>query len=151
MDAWVVAIPAVLLMTVAVYTDLRHRLIYNWLTLPGIAYFLVVYAILTPGQWFHHLLGVVLLGGITLMMALVSKGQIGGGDIKLFAMVGAAMGWQAGFPAMVWTYLLAALFVVLLWFGHLILKQKKQVKELPMAPFIAGGMALQVLFSAQDL
>ncbi|MGZ0050949.1 prepilin peptidase [Brevibacillus gelatini] len=78
MTTWYVIIPILFVMAVAVYTDLRYRLIYDWLTLPGIAYFLIAHAVLRPDNWAAHVLGVVVLGGLSLGMAVVSNGQLGG-------------------------------------------------------------------------
>ncbi len=137
--------PICLIMAVAVYTDLRRRLIYDWLTLPGIAYFLMVHAFLHPGRWFDYLLGVVMLGGVSLLMAIISRGQLGGGDIKLLALVGAAVGWQAGIYVLLFTYLLACLFAIPKWIASRWKSKQRNKLELPMAPFIAGGTSLLIL------
>lgn len=140
-----IIVPIVVMLLAAVYTDLRQRLIYDWLTLPGIIYFLLVHAFLHPQQWFDYLLGAIISGGITLLMAVISKGALGGGDIKLLAMVGAAVGWQAGIYVLLFTYLLATLFAIPVWIASKLRKNKGKKPEFPMAPFIAGGTSLLLL------
>jgi leader peptidase (prepilin peptidase)/N-methyltransferase len=140
-----VAIPFFLVMAIAVYTDIRRRLIHDWLTMPGIAYFLLVHAIAHPDRWIGYALGVIVSGGLALLMAVASRGQLGGGDVKLFALVGAAVGWQAGLYVMLFTYLLAGLFAIPVWIASRLKRGKGSGIELPMAPFIAGGASLLFL------
>ncbi|MFD2368600.1 prepilin peptidase [Brevibacillus sp. GCM10020057] len=143
-----VVVPVLLAMIIAVYTDLRRRLIYDWLTLPGIAYFLLYHAAAHPDRWTAYALGVLATGGISLLMALVSKGQLGGGDIKLFALVGAAVGWEAGLYIMCLTYLLAGLVVILHWAAAKWSGKQASGREIPLAPFIAGGTSLLLIAAA---
>ncbi|RNB78714.1 prepilin peptidase [Brevibacillus nitrificans] len=143
--SYFVVIPVVLVMIIAVYTDLRSRLIYDWLTLPGIAYFLIYHAFAHPDQWTTYGLGVILIGGITLLMAVVSNGQLGGGDIKLFTLVGAAVGWEAGLYILCFTYLLAGLIVIPIWLAAKVSGKQAAGREIPLAPFIAGGTSLLLM------
>jgi leader peptidase (prepilin peptidase)/N-methyltransferase len=139
-----ITVPLFLAMAVAVYTDLHRRMIYDWLTLPGIAYFLIYHGIAHPGTWFVYACGGIVLGGISLLMAIVSHGHLGGGDIKLFALVGAAVGWQAGLLVVGLTYLVAGLVVLPLWMAAK-MARKAGMKDIPLAPFIAGGTSLLFL------
>lgn len=140
-----VIVPVLLIMIIAVYTDVRNRLIYDWLTLPGIAYFLIYHAFAHTDQWTMYALGVVVTGGITLLMAVVSNGQLGGGDIKLFALVGAAVGWKAGLYILSFTYLLAGLIVIPIWLATKWSGKQAAGREIPLAPFIAGGTGLLLM------
>ncbi|MDF2682293.1 MAG: prepilin peptidase [Brevibacillus sp.] len=140
-----VIIPILLVMVIAVYTDLRSRLIYDWLTLPGIAYFLVLHAFVHPEKWTIFALGAVVLGGSSLLMAMISNGQLGGGDIKLFTLVGAAVGWQAGLLVLGLTYLIAGVIVLPMWIASKLTGKKNVGREIPLAPFIAGGTSLLLL------
>lgn len=140
-----VIIPILFVMVVAMYTDLRRRLIYDWLTLPGIIYFLVVHAVLHPEKWLTYAGGVVVLGGISLLMAVISKGQLGGGDIKLLALVGAAVGWQAGLIVLALTYLLAGAAVMPMWLTSKLTGRMRGIREVPLAPFVAGGTSLMLV------
>ncbi|MFS0554921.1 prepilin peptidase [Brevibacillus sp. 179-C9.3 HS] len=140
-----VIIPILFVMAVAMYTDLRSRLIYDWLTLPGIVYFLVLHAYLHPEKWLTYAMGVIVLGGISLIMAVISNGQMGGGDIKLLALVGAAVGWQAGLVVLVLTYLLAGVSVLPMWVVAKMTGRMKLGREIPLAPFVAGGTSIMLV------
>lgn len=147
LELTLIVMPVCLILVIASITDLRRRLIYNWLTLPGIAYFLAVHFFLHPQQWFTYFFGMLLLGGISLLMAVLSKGQLGGGDIKLLALVGAAVGWQAGIYALMFTYLLACLVAIPIWAAGKWARKRRGPLELPMAPFISGGTMVLLLLS----
>jgi len=137
-----VLVPLSLALLLAAYTDLRRRLIYNWLTLPGILCFLLLHGLFHPAFLPKSLLGVVLLGGGSLLLAVLSGGQLGGGDVKLFALLGAALGWQAGLLATICTYLLAGCAALVIVLVRRFLSRTRAIRELPLAPFIAAGTAL---------
>ncbi|MBO8165497.1 MAG: prepilin peptidase [Brevibacillus sp.] len=144
-NAPIIVIPLAAALLLSTYTDLRWRLIYNWLTLPGTAFFLLCHAVIGPGTFGSSILGTLSLGGVSLILAVLSHGQMGGGDIKLFAMLGAALGWQAGLAVLVYTYVLAGAAALLIVLLRRMFPGARSVKELPMAPFIAAGTALVYL------
>jgi len=110
-----------LLTTTAAATDLIYHKIYNWTTYPGIIVALLV-------NFFENgwndgypalddsLKGLALCGGL-MLMSFVLFGGIGGGDVKLMAMLGAFLGFEKGLDALLWTFVLgaAAAIAVLIW------------------------------------
>lgn len=66
---------------------------------------------------FRSLLGVVILGGFFLALRLLSRGGMGGGDVKLAAVLGAVLGWH-GWTALAVgaasAFLLASLYALVL-------------------------------------
>jgi Flp pilus assembly protein protease CpaA len=62
-------------------------------------------------------LGLLACGGMMLVCYVFFPGGVGGGDIKLLAMVGAFLGVMAGLEVMLWTFVLAACMalIVLVW------------------------------------
>lgn len=94
----------------AAVTDIVYHKIYNWTTYPGIiAAFAVNYA---ENGWYggpgpgleESLKGFVLCGG--LMLASYVLFRVGGGDVKLLAMIGAFLGLERGLEALLWTFVL---------------------------------------------
>lgn len=99
-------------MIVLFAVDLRHRVLPNAVTLPGIAAGLFCAVFLEPG-WFDALLGAVAGGGALLAVAAgysLVRGQegLGRGDVKMLAMVGAFLGWRLAFVTLAWASLLGA-------------------------------------------
>jgi prepilin peptidase CpaA len=63
----------------------------------------------------QSLLGLAFCGAVLLVCFVFL--EVGGGDVKLMAMIGAFLGWQDGLTAMLWTFILGACaaIVVLIW------------------------------------
>ena len=90
-----------------------------------------------PQQGFSALvdsiIGFSLGGGIFLLIALVSKGGMGGGDIKLMAVLGLWFGWKKILLLMLMAFVTGALISVPL----LLLRRKSGKDAIPFGPFIA--------------
>lgn len=138
-------IPFLVLLLICIITDCRKRIIPDVITLPGTLYFLIIHLVVNDITIWQSLLGVIGLGGIALLLAIVSKGKLGGGDIKLFAMVGACLGWSGGIWAFLFTFPLAALAAIPLLLLRKVAPQTFRVpNELPLAPFIAVSCFLLI-------
>ncbi len=140
---------------VVTYIDLDHRIIPDRVTLPGIAVGLVL-ALLSPGparlaavqSW---ALGVIVGGGILWLVAwayerLTGREGMGGGDIKLLAMIGAFLGWQG----VLVTLLLASFIGSLVGIGWMLVRGADTRLAIPFGPFLALG-ALVTLFWGEEL
>jgi len=105
----------------AAYDDWRTGEIANWITLPSVGAALVAYACFAGSP---HALGSVasLLLCSTVPYALFRLGAMGGGDVKLFAALGAATGYdlRVGLEMQLAAFIVAAAFVVCLWVVHLL-------------------------------
>lgn len=104
------------LLAVAAGTDLRWQRIPNWITYPGILLGLGLRQGL--GGWpatDDGIRGLVLCGGVMLLCFVMF--QLGGGDLKLVAMMGAFLGWERGMEALLWTFILGGVLGVawLIW------------------------------------
>ena len=81
--------------------DLRHQIIPDVISLPGIVVGFVANSLLPGGVgWLDSLIGIAVGGGLFLVIILVSGGGMGGGDMKLGAMLGAFLGWKLGLLAL---------------------------------------------------
>jgi leader peptidase (prepilin peptidase)/N-methyltransferase len=78
--------------------DLRHHILPNIITVPGIVVGFVLSIFLPPG-WQSSSIGIVAGGGILFAIAeayyrLRGVEGLGMGDVKMLAMIGAFLGWQ---------------------------------------------------------
>jgi len=107
------------LLLVAATTDLLYRKIHNWTTYSGI---LAGLALGAAGLGCDEAIGLreSLIGFLTcgfLMLVMFVMLGVGGGDVKLLAMLGAFLGVEEGITAMLWTFVLGACMglIVLIW------------------------------------
>ena len=106
--------PLLIALSVIAVLDLRTKIIPDVLTLPGIAYALVVAAFTESSPLPYAVLGAVIGGGTVLLVAMVSRGAVGGGDIKLAALLGAALGWNGVLAVLALSQVAAALIALAL-------------------------------------
>lgn len=101
-------IPLVLLLLVATWTDVaRDKTIYNWNTYPGILLGLAINLGLAGWNGLQNgLLGLLVCGGIMLLCFVLFS--VGGGDLKMLAMVGSFLGLNDGVEALLWTFVIGA-------------------------------------------
>lgn len=101
---------------IAIYTDIKYRKIFNYLTLPSIiiGFMLAIWSG-ESSVIFSRLVG--FLVGLLILMPLFMLGGMGGGDIKLLA----ALGALGGYPFIIWSVIYMAFiggifaFFSLLW------------------------------------
>lgn len=92
----------------------------------------------------ESILGILVGGGILLIIAIISKGGMGGGDIKLNAGVGALLGWQAS----VLTIFIGSLIGAII--GLIILKRTGS-RKIPFGPFLSLGAIITLFFGKEIL
>ncbi|HEY5649239.1 MAG TPA: prepilin peptidase, partial [Nitrospiria bacterium] len=126
---------------VVTFIDLDHKIIPDRITLPGMIIGLLASAFLLPTGFFNGLLGLLLGGGLLYGVAVLSRGGMGGGDIKLIAMIGAFLGWKATLL----TILLGALTGSVVGMFLMIFRGKDRKFPVPFGPFLSLG-ALTALF-----
>ena len=132
-------------------TDLSHTIIPDSVTLPGIGVGLICAATILPVGFVNGVLGVLIGGGLLWSLAVVSpylfgKEGMGGGDIKLLAMVGAFLGWRAALL----TIMIGALTGSIVGVSLIVFKILRRDEYIPFGPFLALG-ALVALFFHQTV
>jgi len=115
--------------------DLDHQIIPDVVTLPGIAVGVAFSLLLGQPRWTDALIGIAVGGGLFFAIIVASRGGMGGGDMKLAAMLGAFLGWR---PLLV-AILAAVLAGGLLAIGLLALRRKGRKDAVPFGPFLALG------------
>jgi leader peptidase (prepilin peptidase) / N-methyltransferase len=133
-----------MLLTVALI-DYDHKIIPNTITLPGIVIGLGLSLWALPITPLASFLGVLVGGAFFYLIALISKGGMGGGDIKLIAMIGAFLGWQGAFFTIFSGALLGSLVGVTL----MLLGKKGRKDKVPFGPFLSCGAILFLLCGDQ--
>lgn len=140
------------LLLVIGWIDYDHQIIPDSLVitmgLGGLGYrFISSFLNFTWEPWLEGGLGIVLGGGFFLLLALLSKGGIGGGDIKLMAVLGLWLGYRNILAALFFTFLIGGLFSVFL----LLLKKKRRKDRIPFGPFLCLGGGIGFLWGESIL
>lgn len=127
--------------------DLFYYILPDIVTLPSIV--LVVAMQLALGiSWESLLLAILIGGGFFAFQFIVSKGKwIGGGDIRLGALMGAIVGWPAILIALLLAYLLGAFVSLFLVFT----KKKDFGSMMPFGTFLTLSTLITIWWGEQIL
>lgn len=142
-----VLITALLVIT---FIDIDHRIIPDIISLPGIPVGFAASYLLPGIDWRSSLAGIVLGGGILFLIAwgyqlITGKDGMGGGDIKLLALIGAFLGWKG-----VLFTIMASSFIGTLVGIVVMLRAGKGMKmALPFGPFLSMGAILYLFLGPQ--
>lgn len=120
------------LLFIIFFIDLEHQIIPNRLVLVLLAYTLVLQGVYPAQPWIASLQGGVLGGALFLLLALVSRGGMGGGDIKLVAVLGLWFGWHGLILLMFLAFLGGGVTGAVLLLTGL----KKRKDGIPFGPFL---------------
>jgi leader peptidase (prepilin peptidase)/N-methyltransferase len=115
--------------------DLEHQILPDVITLPGIALGLLANVVTGRVSWLESLVGIFVGGATFFVIIFLSKGGMGGGDMKLGAMLGAFLGWKV----MLVTLLIAVLAGGAVAIALLISGARGRKDPVPFGPFLAGG------------
>ena len=126
-------------MIVLFVVDMRHHVLPNAVTLPGIAAGLIGSVGLEPG-WFAAVAGILGGGGSLLLIArayALVRGRegLGMGDVKMLAMIGAFLGLPLAFLTLAWASVLGAAVGI----GMMRLTGAGWQHPLPLGSFLAAA------------
>jgi leader peptidase (prepilin peptidase)/N-methyltransferase len=126
-------------MVVLFAIDLRHHILPNAITLPGIVIGFALSFVLPPG-WLASLIGLLVGGGILFAIGeayyrVRGIEGLGMGDVKMLAMIGAFLGWKL----MLVTLVLASFAGSLVGVGVMLAGRGGMTFALPFGTFLAVG------------
>lgn len=132
---------------VITFIDLDHQIIPDILTLPGIPIFFLAAVFCTEVPWLDALLGVLIGGGILFVIAmvyeLISKREgMGGGDIKLLAMIGGFLGWKS----LIFILLFSSFAGAVVGLVAMIIKKQDMKYAVPFGPFLSAAVVAYIFW-----
>ncbi|MGG5254890.1 prepilin peptidase [Neobacillus sp. SM06] len=131
----IVAWTLISLLMIIFVSDLRYMLIPDKILLIFSGIFLLERIVIPLTPWRDSLFGAATGFLLLLAIALISKGGMGGGDIKLFAVIGFVLGVKL----VVLSFFLSALYGAIFGIAALLLKIVKRRQPIPFGPFIVAG------------
>ena len=129
-------------LVVITFIDLYHKIIPDLISLPGIGVGLLASLLFLPPSFWDALAGAALGWGLFYLVAVLSRGGMGGGDIKLIAMIGAFLGWEK----MLLTIMLGALSGSIVGIILMILFRKGRKYAVPFGPFLSLGAMVSLFW-----
>lgn len=145
------ALAAVVLTLVLIpvfFIDFEHRIIPDVISIPGIVIgFGLSFVTAEPG-WIGSLIGILLGGGGLLSLGLLGdylfkKESLGGGDVKLAAMLGAFLGWQKVLFVFISSAMLGLIGAVIMM---ALSKKIRETHQIPFGPFLAAAAVIALFF-----
>jgi leader peptidase (prepilin peptidase) / N-methyltransferase len=132
------------------FIDLETKLILNVIVYPMMPAALLISSLYPQpalSQFTSALIGGAAGFILFLIIALVSRGGMGFGDVKLAGLIGLAVGFPNIFTAIMLAILSGGLVAVVL----LVFKIKKRKEGVPFGPFLAAGAMLTLLYGKDIL
>ena len=129
--------PALVIITAI---DIEHQIIPDVITLPGIALGLAV-GTYTIG-YADSLLGFFVGGGLFYLLAFLSNGGMGGGDIKYISAAGALLGWQK----VLLVIFIGALLGSVVGVFQIAVQKKTRKSLIPFGPFLATSTLITLFY-----
>lgn len=132
---------------VITFVDIDLQIIPDLITLPGIPIFFIAAIALTDISWIDSLLGFLVGGGSLFAIGwgyqlLTRKEGMGGGDIKLLAMIGVLLGWQGT----LFTIFIASAAGTLAGIAVMLQQRRNMKLAIPFGPFLSIGAIVYLFF-----
>lgn len=123
------------LMVIIFVSDFKYMLIPDKVLIVFAVIFIAERIFLPLNPWWDSIAGAAIGFSLLLLIAIISKGGMGGGDIKLYAVIGLALGVKMTLLSFFFATLFGAFFGII---GMLLGKLQKG-KPIPFGPFIGLG------------
>jgi leader peptidase (prepilin peptidase)/N-methyltransferase len=140
-----ISLTLVSLFMIIFVSDITYMLIPDRILLFFFGIFLIERIIYPLDPWYDSIIGGLVAFILLLLIAYVSKGGMGGGDIKLFGVLGFALGLKIVLLAFFLSTLIGTLFGMI----SILLGKHKKREPIPFGPSIMFGTLLAYYFGDQ--
>jgi prepilin signal peptidase PulO-like enzyme (type II secretory pathway) len=122
-------------------TDMLRFRVPNAVTYPGTIAALAAAVLMPDGSIGDAALAALLGGGVFFLLALITRGGVGLGDVKLAVLIGAALGLPIAYQALIYGIVAAAVVMGLLLVAGVVGRRQ----PVPYAPFLALAAIVMLL------
>jgi leader peptidase (prepilin peptidase) / N-methyltransferase len=134
------------LLMIIFVSDIRYMIIPDKVLLFFAVIFIIERIFVPLLPWWDSLVGAVVGFSLLLLIAVLSKGGMGGGDIKLFALLGFVLGWKMVLLA----FFLSTLYGTVFGMIGMVLGKVRRGEPMPFGPYIVFG-TLTAYFFGQSI
>jgi len=132
---------------VVIYIDIDHRIIPNVITLPGIPIFLFASLVIESVTITDSIIGIIIGGGSLYLVGCTYKlftgiDGMGGGDVKLLAMLGAIIGWKG----VLFTIFASSAIGTIAGLTVMLATKANMKLAIPFGPFLSIGAIMYIFF-----
>jgi leader peptidase (prepilin peptidase)/N-methyltransferase len=132
------------------FIDLDYQIIPDSISIPGIFFGIGASFFIPLVSWIESVFGILIGGGFLFLVAigykwLTGREGMGGGDVKLLAMVGAWLGWKA-IPFILFS---SSLIGVLVGGGSGLIKKRGLRAKIPFGPFLSLSSIIYIFFGPE--
>lgn len=129
------------------FIDFDHQIIPDILSIPGIPIFFLSAVFIVKISWHEALIGLLIGGGMLFLIAFVyemitKREGMGGGDIKLLAMIGAFLGWKS----LIFVLLFSSFTGALIGLIVMAVKKKDTKYAVPFGPFLSIAAVVYIFW-----
>lgn len=138
----IIAFLLISMLMIVVVTDVTYLLIPNQIILFFLPLMVVMRMIFPLDPWYDAFIGAGIGFGLIAIIIILSKGGMGGGDMKLFGVLGFALGWKG----ILLTLFLASCIGAVIGMVLIGLKQIERKQPIPFVPFIAVAALISYFY-----
>jgi leader peptidase (prepilin peptidase)/N-methyltransferase len=132
------------LLIIIIVSDIRYMVIPDKVLLFFAVIFIIERIFIPLHPWWDSLVGAIIGFSLLLLIAFVSKGGMGGGDIKLFALLGFVLGGKM----VLLSFFCSTFYGTIFGLIGMVLGKVRRGEPMPFGPYIAMG-TLTVYFFGQ--
>ncbi|MBY6038571.1 A24 family peptidase [Fictibacillus nanhaiensis] len=137
----------ILLCAIIFVSDILYFIISDKVLIVFLVWFLILQIVFEYRSWLDAVAGGLLGFCFLLLLAILSKGGIGGGDIKLMGVLGLVLGFQGAYL----TLMIASVVGVLVAIVGLLAKKYNRKTAIPFGPYLAIGALVTFYYSVELL
>jgi leader peptidase (prepilin peptidase)/N-methyltransferase len=132
------------ILIVICFIDMKNQIIPDEMIIAGLLAGIIFSSVDIQNLLRDYIPGALIGSGILLLIVILSKGGMGGGDVKLMAVIGIFLGWRKALLALFISFILGGIFAFVL----LITRKKGMKDAVPFGPFL-GAAAMVTVFYGQ--
>lgn len=130
------------LLVIILVTDIRYMLIPDRILLFFLPLFIILRLFIPIDPWWSPIVGAIAGSGLLALIITASHGGMGGGDMKLFGVLGIILGWKNVMLAFFLSTIYGAVITGFLLIFHVI----ERKKPTPFGPYIVLGSITAYFF-----